>query len=112
VIDIKKVIEDTQNLIRIDSQNPGIQEEACGIWVKQRLMSMGLKTEEFVVEGNRKNILTTISGSAGAPRLVILGHLDTVPIGSGWSVPPLEGRIIDEKIFGRCACDMKGGVAV
>jgi len=37
VIDINKVIEDTQNLIRIDSQNPGIQEEACGNWVKQRL---------------------------------------------------------------------------
>ncbi|MFN5045256.1 MAG: M20 family metallopeptidase, partial [Bacteroidota bacterium] len=112
MVDINKVIEDTQNLIRIDSQNPGIQEEACGNWVKQRLNEMGLKTEEFVVAGNRKNILSTIPGTSGAPRLVILGHLDTVPIGSGWSVAPLEGKIIDQKIYGRGACDMKGGVAV
>jgi succinyl-diaminopimelate desuccinylase len=112
VIDLNKVIEDTQNLIRIDSQNPGVQEEACGNWVKQRLNEMGLKTEEFVVAGNRKNILSTIPGTSGAPRLVILGHLDTVPIGSGWSVAPLEGKIIDQKIYGRGACDMKGGVAV
>jgi succinyl-diaminopimelate desuccinylase len=73
---------------------------------------MGLKTEEYVVDGNRKNILSTIRGTASVPRLVILGHLDTVPIGSGWNVPPLEGRIIDQKIYGRGACDMKGGVAV
>jgi len=112
MIDIKKVIEDTQDLIRIDSQNPGTQEEACGNWVKQRLIGMGLKIEEFIVETNRKNILATISGTSGAPRLVILGHLDTVPIGSGWSIPPLEGKIIDQKIYGRGACDMKGGVAV
>lgn len=112
MIDINKVIDDTQNLIRIDSQNPGIQEEACGEWVKQRLIGMGLRVEEFVVEGKRKNILTSIQGSSEAPRLVILAHLDTVPIGSGWSVPPLEGKIIDRKIFGRGACDMKGGVAV
>jgi succinyl-diaminopimelate desuccinylase len=112
MIDINQVIEDTQNLIRIDSQNPGIQEEACGNWVKQRLTGMGLDTEEFTVEGNRKNILATIPGSSDAPRLVILAHLDTVPIGSGWSVPPLEGKIIDQKIYGRGACDMKGGVAV
>lgn len=112
MIDINQVIEDTQSLIRIDSQNPGIQEEACGNWVKQRLTGMGLDAEEFTVEGNRKNILATIPGSSDAPRLVILAHLDTVPIGSGWSVPPLEGKIIDQKIYGRGACDMKGGVAV
>jgi succinyl-diaminopimelate desuccinylase len=43
---------------------------------------------------------------------VILGHLDTVPIGHGWTRDPLGGEIIDGNIFGRGACDMKGGVAV
>ena len=47
-----------------------------------------------------------------APRLVLLGHLDTVPIGAGWTMPPLGGVIKDGKIYGRGACDMKGGVAV
>lgn len=40
--------------------------------------------------------------------LGILGHLDVVPEGDGWSVPPYEGAIVDGKIFGRGALDDKG----
>jgi succinyl-diaminopimelate desuccinylase len=112
MIDLEKLIIDTQELIRIDSQNPGIQEAACGNWVFDRLKNMGLRPERSVVEGTRENILATIPGEGKAPRLVLLGHLDTVPIGSGWTVPPLSAEIRDGKIFGRGACDMKGGVAV
>ena len=112
MIDIERVIADTQALIQIDSQNPGIQEDQCGAWVEKRLRAMGLTPEIMTVEGERKNIWVSIPGRGDAPRLVMLGHLDTVPIGSGWSLPPLEGRIVDGKIFGRGACDMKAGVAV
>jgi len=40
--------------------------------------------------------------------LGILGHLDVVPEGDGWSVPPYSGKIVDGKIFGRGALDDKG----
>jgi len=40
--------------------------------------------------------------------LGILGHLDVVPEGDGWSVPPYSGTIKDGKIFGRGALDDKG----
>lgn len=40
--------------------------------------------------------------------LGILGHLDVVPEGDGWSVPPYSGQIIDGKIYGRGALDDKG----
>lgn len=40
--------------------------------------------------------------------LGILGHLDVVPEGDGWSVPPYSGEIVDGKIFGRGALDDKG----
>ena len=46
------------------------------------------------------------------PRLVLLAHLDTVPIGGGWTEHPLGGEIKDGLIFGRGSCDMKGGVAI
>jgi succinyl-diaminopimelate desuccinylase len=112
MIDLNKVIADTQSLIRIDSQNPGIQEANCTNWVSQRLEEIGLTPESFIVDGNRRNLIATIPGEGIAPRLVLLGHLDTVPIGSGWNHPALDGVIVDEKIYGRGACDMKGGVAV
>jgi len=40
--------------------------------------------------------------------LGILGHLDVVPEGDGWSVPPYSATIMDGKILGRGALDDKG----
>lgn len=40
----------------------------------------------------------------------IVGHLDTVPEGEGWTHPPFAGEIADGKIFGRGAIDNKGPV--
>ncbi|AFM41851.1 dipeptidase, putative [Desulfosporosinus acidiphilus SJ4] len=45
----------------------------------------------------------------GAGELLgILGHLDVVPEGDGWSVPPFSAEIVDGKIYGRGALDDKG----
>lgn len=42
------------------------------------------------------------------PELGILCHLDVVPAGSGWSVPPFELTRRDGKLIGRGAIDDKG----
>lgn len=44
----------------------------------------------------------------GEEMVAVLSHLDVVPEGDGWSVPPYEGRIIDGKIYGRGSMDDKG----
>lgn len=111
MIDLNKVISDTQALIRIDSQNPGIGETECGDWVVHRLREIGLSPSVVNVEGRRNNVIASVPGG-DAPRLVILAHLDTVPVGEGWTLDPFGGEIRDGKIFGRGACDMKGGLAV
>lgn len=112
MIDLKQVVADTQALIRIDSQNPGIQEAACGDWVGNRLSDMGLSVTTQIVDGERKNFMATVPAEGDGPRLILLAHIDTVPIGGGWTVDPLGGEIINDRIYGRGACDMKGGVAV
>lgn len=50
----------------------------------------------------------------GAPRILLNGHLDTVPVDDAdqWRFPPFEGVIADGAIHGRGACDMKGGLAI
>jgi succinyl-diaminopimelate desuccinylase len=38
-------------------------------------------------------------------------HIDVVQTGAGWSVDPFAAVVKDGKIYGRGACDMKGGLA-
>jgi len=46
-----------------------------------------------------------------AKKIMLNGHLDVVPPGerSTWSDDPFSGRITGGHVFGRGACDMKGG---
>jgi succinyl-diaminopimelate desuccinylase len=47
------------------------------------------------------------------PNLVFAGHTDVVPAGNeaSWSHPPFAGEVAGDKLFGRGAVDMKGGIA-
>ena len=47
------------------------------------------------------------------PNLVFAGHTDVVPAGSeaSWSHPPFAGDVAGDKLYGRGAVDMKGGIA-
>lgn len=44
----------------------------------------------------------------GDEMVAVLGHLDVVPAGDGWSVDPWGGEIRDGRIFGRGTMDDKG----
>ena len=38
-------------------------------------------------------------------------HIDVVEAGEGWTVDPFAGVVKDGRVYGRGACDMKGGLA-
>ena len=44
----------------------------------------------------------------GEEMIAVLGHLDVVPAGDGWSFNPWGGEIKDDRIFGRGTMDDKG----
>jgi acetylornithine deacetylase len=52
-------------------------------------------------------------GRAGGRRVVLSGHIDVVPPGdpATWTADPWGGEVRDGRLYGRGACDMKGGVA-
>jgi acetylornithine deacetylase len=52
-------------------------------------------------------------GRPGGRRIVLVGHTDVVPPGdpATWTVDPWAGEVRDGQLYGRGACDMKGGVA-
>ena len=57
-------------------------------------------------------VVGRISGQAPGPTLMLQGHVDVVPPGDPdtWTTPPFEPSIRDGMMYGRGACDMKGGV--
>ena len=48
-----------------------------------------------------------------SPNLAFAGHTDVVPPGNetAWRYPPFAGEITGDKLYGRGAADMKGGIA-
>ena len=64
--------------------------------------SFGLRTK------NLENYAGWAEWGEGDEMIGILVHLDIVPEGSGWTYPPYNGEIHDNKIYGRGAIDDKG----
>ncbi|MFT4084168.1 MAG: M20 family metallopeptidase [Nocardioides sp.] len=113
MIDYERVIADLRALIAIDSTNPGRLESECAAWIEQRLTGLGLEVTRHPVQPGRDNLVVTVRGHrADLPRFVLVSHMDTVPVGAGWTRPPFGGVIEDGLLYGRGACDMKAGLAL
>ena len=70
-------------------------------------------TEPELQFSGRPNVVGVWKGSGGGRSLLLNGHVDTVPHEplSEWVNGPLSGAIVNDKIFGRGASDMKAGLA-
>ena len=58
----------------------------------------------------RPNVAATLPGSGGGRSLLLLGHVDVVSAGEGWTVDPFAADRRDGVIFGRGTADMKAGL--
>ena len=112
-----------QELVRIDSSDPGANEDEIERFIKglieQQLAQLdspvldAVQIAELEVLPGRRNLMVTVPGLSDEPRLVYICHMDTVTLGDGWDagIPPLGAIVRDDKLYGRGACDMKGGLA-
>lgn len=112
-----------QELVRIDSSDPGAYESEIEHFIKglieQQLAQLdspvldAVQIAELEVLPGRRNLMVTVPGLSDEPRLVYICHMDTVTLGDGWDagIPPLGAIVRDDKLYGRGACDMKGGLA-
>ena len=120
------------SLIRINSENfmTHGNEKELALHVDKLCRELGLESEVYspldlegfeshpdYVEGrhleNRYNVTARWRGKENVDELMLMGHLDTVPIGdrSNWSFDPLAGEVRDGRIWGRGACDDKYALA-
>jgi acetylornithine deacetylase len=64
---------------------------------------------------NRPNVVGILKAkdNENSKSIILNGHIDTMPFDKieKWFSHPLDPKIIDNKLYGRGACDMKGGLA-
>jgi len=102
-----------QALIRCPSVTPA--EAGALAFCEAVLAEAGFSTERvtFSAPGTPDVENLYARYGTGAPFLLLAGHTDVVPPGdeSRWRHPPFSGTVENGVLYGRGACDMKGGVA-
>ncbi len=99
-------------LIQLPSVNPpGYTVNIAG-FIRDWLGGLGFSTEFREYAKDKPNVIARVG--RGKPVLILNGHMDVVPPGdeSRWTYPPFSGKVVDGRVYGRGATDMKGGLAV
>ena len=75
--------------------------------------ALGLRCRRQHVHPQRENLLVRLEGEAdpseGGKLILLAAHQDTVPVG-GMTIEPWEPAIRGDRLYGRGACDVKGGM--
>lgn len=110
----------TQALIRIPTLNPpGQHYRRICEFLATRLEQHGFAIELIRAKGTpgdsnkypRWNVVARHDGARAGPCVHFNSHTDVVEVGQGWTHDPFGGTLEGGKIYGRGACDMKGGLA-
>jgi succinyl-diaminopimelate desuccinylase len=116
----EEVVAFTSELIRIPTVNPpGEAYDDCARLIGDTLAACAFDVEYHAADGRpehtprhpRINVIGTRRGRMARPLVHLNGHFDVVPAGAGWTKDPFGGQVIDGRIYGRGACDMKAGIA-
>ncbi|MHA1298671.1 MAG: M20/M25/M40 family metallo-hydrolase [Candidatus Helarchaeota archaeon] len=105
----KETIDLLQNILQIDTTNPPGNEIEVANFLHDLFSKEGFDSEIYESDDGRGNIITKLKGSdPGAPKLLLLSHMDVVPANQmEWDVPPFSGQIKSNYIWGRGAIDCK-----
>lgn len=108
------ILDTLADLVRINSVNPnyegGVNEAELADYVEHFFAQRSVDTWRQPVLPGRPNVLARIPGRDPHRRIVLEAHMDTVSA-SGMTIEPWSPEIRNGRMFGRGACDTKGGMA-
>lgn len=111
---MSKIAELLAQLVAIDSVNPdlvsgGAGEGTIARFVANWLEQVGLEVELDEPAPGRPNVVAIVRGTGGGRSLMLNAHMDTV--GVVGMERPHEPVVVGQRLYGRGAFDMKGGLA-
>ncbi len=103
------VVELAKELIDIHSETLNDGEVNVAKYLSDFLEDLGFSPELIRFNSNNANVIASVGSGEG---LMLNGHMDTVP----WGDPSLwehgtSAAVVGDKLYGRGASDMKGGLA-
>ncbi len=116
------LLETLSRLVAIPSVNPmGAEESGPGLYeteltnhLEALFAGLGLAHWRQPVHPARDNLIARLDGSVppseGGKLILFAVHQDTVPVG-GMTIDPWTPAVRDGRLYGRGACDVKGGMA-
>ncbi len=104
-----------QDLIAFPTESPKGNERDCARYIFDHIKDLHIEDSEVDLHefgATRANVVATF-GPTKEPGLLLSGHIDVVPAGNreSWLSDPFSATARGDKLFGRGAADMKGGVA-
>ena len=125
-IDFEGMLEYLCDLIAVRSrvgdetagqEHVAAQMERCGLEVDLWELDFDELSQHpaFSIEEERERglgVVGVVGEDAGGRSLILNGHVDVVPVGDEdlWHYPPWQGTIVQGRVYGRGAVDMKGGL--
>jgi acetylornithine deacetylase/succinyl-diaminopimelate desuccinylase-like protein len=98
-----------QALIKFDTST---SERAEAEYLKQLFDRHGIPAKILATDPERPNVVARLKGNGRKRPLLLLGHLDTVPVDvSKWKFPPFSATRDNGYVYGRGAIDDKDNLA-
>ena len=102
---MRDAVELLQSIVRIPSVSG--EEAACRDHLAGWLEDQGVRAWT-----SGRNVLGVVEGEDPlAPGLLLLTHIDVVPVGPGWTRDPWDGALDQGRVWGRGANDAKSSAA-
>lgn len=94
--------------IPVDTTNPPGNEARAAEWFAKIFQTESVPYEIAESAPGRGNIVARLKGNGSQPALILLNHMDVVPVSrTYWTVDPFAGVIRDGYLWGRGSLDMK-----
>ncbi len=115
---MSRVLEMARELVLIGSVNPmgrtlegpSVGEARLTTRLEELLAALGARCRRQAVAPGRENLVAELTWPGAGRPLMFEAHQDTVPV-DGMTVPPFGAEVRGGRLYGRGACDVKGGMA-